>query len=105
MKEGQKAVLGDSPIPADDPRRALGLARPNEDQSLRHISIAGGTYTILLSGEDTGGRYCLIDMLVPAGGGPPAHRHDFEEMFTVLEGEVEIHFREQKVVAHTGGDG
>ena len=27
-------------------------------------------------------------MHVPPNGGPPPHRHDFEEMFTVLEGEV-----------------
>ena len=33
--------------------------------------MVGDTYTILISGEDTAGRYALIDMLVPAGGGPP----------------------------------
>jgi hypothetical protein len=32
---------------------------------MRHVSVAGGTYTILVSGADTTGRYCLIDMLVP----------------------------------------
>ncbi len=32
-------------------------------------------------------------MLVPPGGGPPPHRHDFEEMFTILEGEIELTFR------------
>jgi hypothetical protein len=26
-------------------------------------------------GKDTGGRYCLTDMHVPLGGGPPPHRH------------------------------
>ena len=48
----------------------------------------GDTYTILLTGKDTAGRYCLIDMYVPPGGGPPPHRHDFEESFTIdaLEG-------------------
>ena len=29
-------------------------------------------------------------MLVPAGGSPPPHRHEFEEMFSVLEGETEL---------------
>jgi quercetin dioxygenase-like cupin family protein len=60
---------------------------------MRHISVAGGAYTILVSGEQTGGRYCLIDMLVPPRGGPPPHRHDFEEMFTILGGEIELVFR------------
>lgn len=29
-------------------------------------------------------------MLVPDGSGPPAHRHDFEEMFSLLKGELEF---------------
>jgi hypothetical protein len=76
-------------IPPDDVSRKLALAMP-DDPKLRHISVAGGTYTILVAGADTGGRYCLIDMLVPPGGGPPPHRHDFEEMFTILDGEIEL---------------
>ena len=91
-----------SAIPPDDPGRALALARPDEDQNLPHISLAGDTYTILLTAEDTAGRYALIDMHVPSGGGPPPHRHDFEEMFTVLEGEIEVTFRGAKSVARAG---
>ena len=89
-------------MPPDDLRRSLALARPNEDQSLPHIGLVGDTYTILLSGKDTDGRYCLIDMHVPPGGGPPPHRHDFEEMFTVLEGEIEFTFRGVRSIARTG---
>ncbi|HTO66870.1 MAG TPA: cupin domain-containing protein [Bradyrhizobium sp.] len=79
-------------IPPDDVTRKLTLANP-DDPKARHVSVAGGTYTILVSGEETGGRYSLIDMLVPPGGGPPPHRHDFEEMFTILDGEIELTFR------------
>jgi quercetin dioxygenase-like cupin family protein len=88
-------------IPPDDPHRALTLAHP-DDPKLRHIALAGGAYTILLSGDQTGGRYCLIDMLVPPGGGPPPHRHDFEEMFSVLEGEIELTFRGETLKAGAG---
>jgi quercetin dioxygenase-like cupin family protein len=91
-----------STIPNDDLRRKAVFARPNKDQSLRHLGIVGDTYTILLSGDDTDGRYCLIDMLVPPGGGPPPHRHDFEESFTVLEGEIEATFRGKKSVMRAG---
>src|SRR5476649_2719426 len=91
-----------SPIPPDDLQRKLVVARPNEDQSLPHIGLAGDTYTILLKGTDTDGRYCLIDMLVPPGGGPPPHRHDFEESFTLLEGEIEAIFRGKKTVVRAG---
>ena len=82
-----------TPVPADDPSRTLGFAQPDTDESLPHLGVVGDTYTILLSGEDTAGRYALIDMHVPPGGGPPPHRHDFEEMFTVLDGEVALTFR------------
>ena len=74
-------------IPPDDVNNKLTVANP-DDSKMRHISVGGGTYTILVTGEQTGGRYCLIDMLVPPGAGPPPHRHDFEEMFTILDGEI-----------------
>jgi mannose-6-phosphate isomerase-like protein (cupin superfamily) len=81
-----------SAIPADDPNRSLTIAEPDSAQ-VRHVSLVGDTYTILVSGAQTAGRYCLIDMLVPDGSGPPPHRHDFEEMFSLLEGELEFTFR------------
>jgi quercetin dioxygenase-like cupin family protein len=89
-------------IPSDDPHRHLTVARPDQDEALPHIGLVGDTYTILISGDDTAGKYTLIDMHVPPGGGPPPHRHDFEEMFTVLEGEVELSFRDQHLMAKAG---
>ncbi len=88
-------------IPPDDANRKLTVANP-EDPNMRHISVAGGTYTILVTGEQRGGRYSLIDMLIPPGGGPPPHRHDFEEMFTILDGEIELTFRGEAQRAGTG---
>ncbi len=90
-----------SAIPADDLNRKLAVVDP-DDPKLRHFAVVGDTYTILVSGEETGGRYCLIDMLVPNGGGPPPHRHDFEEMSTFLEGEVEFTFRGKSQAATVG---
>jgi len=63
-------VTPKSSIPPDDPQRHVTIARPDEDDSLPHFGIVGDTYTILLSGDDTAGKYTLIDMLVPPGGGP-----------------------------------
>lgn len=90
------------PLPADDHKRNLRLARPELDQSLSHVALAGDTYTILLSGYDTNGRYCLIDMFIPPGGGPAPHRHDFEESFSVLQGEIEATFRGEKSIVRAG---
>ncbi len=92
-----------SPIPPDDLQRKLAVARPNEDEKLPHIALMGDTYTVLLSGDDTDGRYCLIDMMIPPGGGPGPHRHDFEESFTILEGEIETIFRGKKSVVRAPG--
>lgn len=91
-----------APIPEDDLDRNLTLARPEGDQSLPHIGMVGDTYTILLKGEDTAGRYTLIDMHIPPGGGPAPHRHDFEEMFSVLEGEIEATFRGESSTVRAG---
>ncbi len=41
-------------------------------------------------------------MHVPPGGGPPPHRHDFEESFTILEGEIETTFRGKKSIMRAG---
>jgi len=91
-----------APVPPDDLSRKLTVARPDHDQSLPHLGLVGDTYTILVTGEDTAGKYTLVDMHVPPGGGPPPHRHDFEEMFSVLEGEVLATFRGETLVVRAG---
>jgi quercetin dioxygenase-like cupin family protein len=88
-------------LPPDDPKRNLILTRSDEPKA-PHIGLVGDTYTTLLTGKDTAGRYCLIDMHIPPGGGPPPHRHDFEETFTIVEGEVEFTFRGAKSIASAG---
>ena len=90
-----------SGIPADDLRRRLSLVDA-DDPTLQHVAVVGDSYTILLSGKETAGRYCLIDMQVPICGGPGPHRHDFEESFTVLKGEIEATFRGKKLVVRSG---
>jgi quercetin dioxygenase-like cupin family protein len=86
-------------LPPDDLKRQL--AHTNS-AGAEHVGIVGDTYTILLSGRDTAGRYCLIDMYVPQGGGPGPHRHDFEETFTLLEGELDVTFRGAKQKVRAG---
>ena len=88
-------------IPADDLKRSKTIAQ-TDSPTVPHVALAGDTYTILLRGHDTAGRYGLIDMHIPPGGGPPLHRHDFEESFTVLEGEIEATFRGEHLSLHAG---
>jgi quercetin dioxygenase-like cupin family protein len=86
-------------LPPDDLKRSLTLVQPD---SLPHIGLVGDTYTITVSGEATNGRFCVIDMHIPPGGGPPPHRHDFEETFILLEGEMEATFRGKKLIVRAG---
>ena len=95
------SIKGGSTVPPDDLTRNLVVVR-SDDPALPHIGLVGDTYTIVLSGKDKGGRFCLIDMHIPPGGGPPPHRHDFEESFIILEGEIEATFRGVKSVAGGG---
>src|SRR6516162_7767881 len=85
--------------PPDDLKRSLTLSQPD---SLPHIGLVGDTYTVTVSGEATNGRFCVVDMHIPPGGGPPPHRHDFEETFIVLEGEIEATFRGKKSIVRAG---
>jgi quercetin dioxygenase-like cupin family protein len=65
---------------------AGNLLRPGEGRS---VWVVGDRYTILASGEQTGGAYALVEALVPPGGGPPPHIHRREdEAFYVLEGSL-----------------
>jgi len=67
------------------------------------LSVVGDTYRILISGEQTGGNYAVIDMLVPPGGGPGPHAHkDLQEMFYVVEGEIEFKMEGGKYIAKKG---
>jgi quercetin dioxygenase-like cupin family protein len=88
-------------LPPDDLTRSLTLTRA-DDKNLPHIGLVGDTYTILLAGKDTAERFCLIDMHIPPGGGPPPHRHDFEETFILLEGQMEATFRGVKSAVKVG---
>ena len=46
-------------LPLDDLARDLTQAQPDQ---LPHLGLVGDTYTITVTGEQTGGRFCVIDM-------------------------------------------
>ena len=39
----------------------------------------GDRYTFLVTGEQSGGAYFILEAFVPPGGGPPPHYHEREE--------------------------
>src|SRR5262245_65990175 len=67
-----------------------------------YFDVALGS--ILLSGEDTGGAYCLLDIRVAPGKGVPRHTHTREDEALVgLSGELEATVRDE-VLTLTAGE-
>jgi len=74
----------------------------NEDQG-QTLSVVGDNYRIIISGRQTRGAYAVIDMLVPPGGGPGPHSHaGFQELFYVVEGELDFKTEAGKYTAKKG---
>ena len=58
------------------------------DATGRVFSVVGDRYHFLVTGEESGGAFAMMDFLVPPQHGPPPHVHHREdEVFYVLEGE------------------
>jgi quercetin dioxygenase-like cupin family protein len=58
---------------------------------------------VLLRSEESGGEISVIENTVPAGWpGPPLHKHDFDEAFYVLGGELTFQVREELITASEG---
>lgn len=59
--------------------------------------------TVLLRSEQTDGVVSVIENRMPVGAqGPPLHRHDFDEAFYVLEGELTFQLRDELLTAGPG---
>jgi mannose-6-phosphate isomerase-like protein (cupin superfamily) len=67
-------------------------------------SPTGGHGKIKVGVEETAGSLTIYESLRPAGdpGGPPLHKHLFDEAFYVLEGEYTFQAGERLVKAATG---
>src|SRR5436309_6088012 len=76
------------------------LRQPTEG---RTVAVVGDVYRFLATGDDTNGKYALLEAIVPPGGGPPPHVHSREEEgFYILEGEITFQVGEKVIVATAG---
>ena len=63
----------------------------------------GDLVTVHLSGEETGGRFCVVEFLQPPGEWTPLHVHrDSDQTQYVLEGELTAYLPDQPVVLGPG---
>lgn len=59
--------------------------------------------SILVSGEDTNGDFCVLHCNGKKDGGPPLHVHELEdETFYILEGEITFFVGDKKILAKAG---
>ena len=62
-----------------------------------------GLGSVCLSGKDTGGAYCLLEVSLAPGMGVPRHTHTREdEVYFVLAGELEVKVGENVFVLRQG---
>ena len=56
----------------------------------RPLNVLGMPLTMLCEAGETGGSWSLFEEEVPLGMGPPPHRHDWDEAYYILDGEVDF---------------
>jgi quercetin dioxygenase-like cupin family protein len=55
----------------------------------RPLKVVGEEITVLASGAQTGS-YEIFRQAGPEGSGPPPHKHEWDEAFVVVKGEIEF---------------
>jgi quercetin dioxygenase-like cupin family protein len=58
------------------------------------------TPTVLLRGDETEGQLAVVE--ITGKGRPPLHRHDFDETFYVLEGELTFQLGDERLIRGAG---
>jgi quercetin dioxygenase-like cupin family protein len=66
------------------------------------LNILGMPLRMLCESRETGGAWSLFEEEVPLGMGPPPHRHDWDEAYYILEGEVDFEIDGMPVKSGTG---
>ena len=66
------------------------------------LNVLGMPLTMLCEARETGGAWSLFEEEVPLGMGPPPHRHDWDEAYYILEGEVEFTIDGRSVLSSRG---
>jgi quercetin dioxygenase-like cupin family protein len=82
-------------------RSTLGYALAHDEGEA--FWLAGMLQTVKIGSADTGGRYGLIEILVPPGLGSPWHVHtDEDEWFYVLEGAFTVYVGDERLTLAPG---
>lgn len=75
------------------------IVRAEERQPL---NVLGMPLRFLCDSRETGDRWSLFDEDIPFGMGPPPHRHNWDEAYYVLEGQVDFEIDGESVTIGAG---
>jgi mannose-6-phosphate isomerase-like protein (cupin superfamily) len=75
------------------------IVRAGEREAL---NVLGMPLRMLCESRETGGAWSLFEEDVPLGMGPPPHRHDWDEAYYILAGEIEFTIDGELVTSSTG---
>ena len=68
----------------------------------RPFNVLGMPLTMLCEAGETGGAWSLFEEDVPIGMGPPPHRHDWDEAYYILDGDIDFLIDGQPVRSSKG---
>jgi quercetin dioxygenase-like cupin family protein len=66
------------------------------------LNVLGMPLRFLCDAEDTDGAWSLMEEEIPAGLGPPPHRHDWDEAYYVIEGALDFEIDGKQVRIERG---
>src|ERR1043165_6799147 len=66
------------------------------------LNVLGMPLRFLCDARETGGTWSLFEEEVPLGMGPPPHRHDWDEAYYILGGEVDFSINGEPVRSGPG---
>jgi mannose-6-phosphate isomerase-like protein (cupin superfamily) len=66
------------------------------------LNVLGMPLRMLCEARETNGAWSLFEEEVPIGMGPPPHRHDWDEAYYILNGQVDFEIDGQPVTSRAG---
>ena len=67
------------------------------------LNVLGMPLWFLCDAKDTQGAWSLMEEDIPAGHGPPPHRHDWDEAYYVVKGALDFEIDGKPVRLESGG--
>jgi quercetin dioxygenase-like cupin family protein len=74
-----------------------------QERALLPVLQAIGTdVRLLCDAAHTGGRFSMLEVMLPLGSGPPPHHHDWDEAYYVADGTVQFKLGERELHVAAG---